>query len=95
MCSFYLGYTEYVRNLPQPAAEMPWMHNAVLIEKVKDLSARVWHMRQAIEYGWSRLILDLHIQQAGGLLLTHVSVKSEMSLKYRHFRVYKLESARE
>jgi len=75
MRAFYLAYTEEVRILPQPAAEfdgenlppiaaeMPWMHNAVLIEKVKDLSARVWYMRQAIEHGWSRSILELHIQQ--------------------------------
>jgi len=63
MRAFYLAYTEEVRILPQAAAEMPWMHNAVLIEKVKDLSARVWYMRQSIEHGWSRPILQLHIQQ--------------------------------
>ncbi len=39
------------------------MHNAVLIEKVKDVSARTWYMRQTLEHGWSRPILTLHIQQ--------------------------------
>jgi hypothetical protein len=30
-----------------------------------------------------------------GLLLTHVSVKLEMSVKYQHLRLYELEFARE
>ena len=75
MRAFYLAYTEEVTNLPQAAAdfdgkslpqiaaELPWMHNAVLIEKVKDVSARTWYMRQTLEHGWSRPILTLHIQQ--------------------------------
>ena len=75
MRAFYLAYTEEVTNLPQPAADfdgkslpqiaagLPWMHNAVLIEKVKDVSARTWYMRQTLEHGWSRPILTLHIQQ--------------------------------
>jgi len=36
MRAFYLAYTEEVRNLPQITAEMPWMHNAVLIFCVDD-----------------------------------------------------------
>ena len=75
MRAFYLAYTEEVtnlpqaeadfdgKNLPQIAAGLPWMHNAVLIEKVKDFSARTWYMRQTVEHGWSRPILTLHIQQ--------------------------------
>ncbi len=75
MRAFYLEYTEGVTTMPQVAAEfdgkslpqiaagLPWMHNSVLIEKVKDLNARLWYMRQTLEHGWSRPILTLHIQQ--------------------------------
>jgi len=75
MRAFYLAYTEDVtnlplalaemdgQNLPRLAAELPWSHNCVLIERIKDLSARIWYMRQTVEHGWSRPILELHIQQ--------------------------------
>jgi len=75
MRAFYLAYTQEVTKLPQPvaemdgenlpqlAAEMPWGHNCVLIERVKDLDARLWYMHQTLEHGWSRSILELHIQQ--------------------------------
>lgn len=48
-------------NLPQPAANLqqvvakiPWGHNILLIEKVKDKNARLWYALQTIEKGWSR-----------------------------------------
>jgi predicted nuclease of restriction endonuclease-like (RecB) superfamily len=75
MRAFYLAYTQEVTKLPQPvaemdgenlpqlAAEMPWGHNCVLIERIKDLGARLWYMHQTLEHGWSRPILELHIQQ--------------------------------
>lgn len=34
MSSFYLAYTEDIQKLPQPVAEIPWGHNAVLLEKI-------------------------------------------------------------
>ena len=75
MRSFYLAYTEEIINLPQAAAEMdgtnlpqlaaelPWMHNTVLIEKIKDINARIWYMQQTVQHGWSRNMIELHIQQ--------------------------------
>lgn len=33
---------------------IPWSHNIVLIEKVKDFPNRFWYARQAAEQGWSR-----------------------------------------
>jgi predicted nuclease of restriction endonuclease-like (RecB) superfamily len=50
--------------LQQLAAQLPWFHHVILMEKVKDLSARLWYMRQTIGHGWSRSILALQI---GGL----------------------------
>ena len=75
MRAFYLAYTQEVTKLPQPvaemdgenlpqlAAEMPWGHNCMLIERIKDLDVRLWYMHQTLKHGWSRPILELHIQQ--------------------------------
>lgn len=43
--------------LPQAAVQIPWFHNVVLIEKVKDPEQRLWYARQTIEHGWSRSML--------------------------------------
>jgi predicted nuclease of restriction endonuclease-like (RecB) superfamily len=47
-----------------PAAvisHIPWGHHILLIERVKDLSARLWYMRQTLSQGWSRNVLTLMI----------------------------------
>lgn len=43
-------------------AQLPWAHNIILIQKVKELSTRLWYARQAFEHGWSRDVLSLQIQ---------------------------------
>ena len=45
----------------QAAALLPWFHNCVLIEKVKDHEERMWYIRSAVENGWSRNVLVLQI----------------------------------
>jgi predicted nuclease of restriction endonuclease-like (RecB) superfamily len=40
--------------LQQPVAKLPWGHNILLIEKIKDKNARLWYAQQTIEKGWSR-----------------------------------------
>jgi predicted nuclease of restriction endonuclease-like (RecB) superfamily len=47
--------------LQQLAAKIPWFHNCVLLEKVKDADARNWYLQQTIEHGWSRSILTHHV----------------------------------
>ena len=34
--------------------QLPWGHNIVLMEKLKDLPTRLWYARQVIDQGWSR-----------------------------------------
>ena len=41
---------------------LPWGHHAVLMEKVKDSAARQWYMQAALDSGWSRYLLQDHIQ---------------------------------
>jgi predicted nuclease of restriction endonuclease-like (RecB) superfamily len=43
-------------------AQIPWGHNVVLLEKVKNLDERFWYVQQTLENGWSRPILELQIQ---------------------------------
>lgn len=48
--------------LQQAVAQIPWGHNIVLIEKVKDLPTRLWYARQTLEQGWSRDTLVAQIK---------------------------------
>ena len=41
----------------QVAAQLPWWHNVLLMEKEKDSSARLWYARKAVENAWSRAVL--------------------------------------
>ncbi len=45
----------------QLAAQIPWFHNCILLDKVKDPAEREWYIRKTIEHGWSRAVLDHHI----------------------------------
>ena len=38
-------------------AQIPWGHNIILIQKVKNHSERLWYATQAIDHGWSRTML--------------------------------------
>jgi predicted nuclease of restriction endonuclease-like (RecB) superfamily len=54
--------TDQVAAIVQPlVAQLPWAHNVLLIQKVKDLSTRLWYMRQTLAQGWSRNVLTLMI----------------------------------
>lgn len=46
----------------QIAAQLPWFHNVVLINRVKDQATRTWYAQQAIADGWSRATLELQIR---------------------------------
>ncbi len=46
----------------QVAAQIPWFHNCVLLDKVKDSTEREWYIRKTIEHGWSRNILVHQIE---------------------------------
>jgi predicted nuclease of restriction endonuclease-like (RecB) superfamily len=48
--------------LPQLVAKIPWGHNILLMEKIKDLPNRLWYVQQTIEQGWSRDTLALMIK---------------------------------
>ena len=45
----------------QLAAQIPWFHSCVLLDKVANPVEREWYVRQTIAQGWSRNILALQI----------------------------------
>jgi len=59
--------------VPQLVAQIPWGHNRLLLDRVRDPSERAWYARATIEHGWSRAILgyqldsDLYRRQGRGV----------------------------
>ena len=47
----------------QAAAQIPWFHNCVLLDKVSDRQTRLWYVAKAREEGWSRSVLTLQIER--------------------------------
>ncbi len=47
----------------QLAAQIPWFHNCVLLDRVSGPADRQWYIRQTVEHGWSRSILSLQIER--------------------------------
>jgi len=48
--------------LPQSVAEIPWYHNVVLLEKLKDPTQRLWYAAKTLEHGWSRAVLTAQVE---------------------------------
>ena len=46
----------------QAAAQIPWFHNCVVLDKAKDIQTREWYIRACIQNGWSRAILEMQIE---------------------------------
>jgi predicted nuclease of restriction endonuclease-like (RecB) superfamily len=49
----------------QAAAQIPWFHNCILLDKVKNPDERLWYIQATIQNGWSRAVLEMQIE--GGL----------------------------
>jgi predicted nuclease of restriction endonuclease-like (RecB) superfamily len=45
-----------------PIFRMPWFHNVVLLQKLKDNEERLWYAQKTIENGWSRSMLETWIE---------------------------------
>lgn len=46
----------------QLAAQIPWFHHCLLLDKIKTYQHRVWYIRQTLHHGWSRNILSIQIE---------------------------------
>ncbi len=49
----------------QPAvAQIPWAHNVLLMQRLKEPVVRQWYAEATLAYGWSRSILHMQIESA-------------------------------
>jgi len=57
MRKFAESYPDFsiVQALP---AQIPWWHNVILLEKIKEPQEREWYIRQSLENGWSSRTLE-------------------------------------
>jgi predicted nuclease of restriction endonuclease-like (RecB) superfamily len=47
----------------QVVGQLPWGHNLVLLSKIKTPELRLMYASRAIEHGWSRNVLTIHIER--------------------------------
>ncbi len=63
----------------QVVAQLPWAHNIILIQKLKDLPTRFWYARQAIAQGWScdtpALMIKSHAHKRQGAAVTNFDTR--------------------
>jgi predicted nuclease of restriction endonuclease-like (RecB) superfamily len=57
----------------QVAAQLPWFHNCILIDRIRTDDERRWYIQQTIQNGWSRNVLVHQIEL--GLYKRQVLVK--------------------
>jgi hypothetical protein len=66
------AFDQFVQH---PAAQIPWSHQMLLLDKLSDATGRLFYYHKIIENGWFRSVLmnqlerKLHLQQGA---LTHI-----------------------
>lgn len=69
----------------QVAAQIPWFHNCVILDKLKDRGEREWYVRETVKNGWSRNVLvhqiesDLFRRQGKAVTNLHRTLPSPQS----------------
>ena len=61
MRSFAEAYPDK-KFVQQAAAQIPWFHHCILLDKVKDHAERLWYIQQTTLHGWSRNVLVHQIE---------------------------------
>ena len=56
---FYANLGEFV---PQAVAQIPWGHNDLILQKIKEQDKALWYARKTVENGWSRQVLNHQIE---------------------------------
>jgi predicted nuclease of restriction endonuclease-like (RecB) superfamily len=63
MKAFFSAYEKVAQAVRQfeslPIFNIPWGHNILLLQKIKDNTERLWYASKAIEHGWSRSMLTI------------------------------------
>lgn len=67
MRSFARAWPDPNQFVQQPAAQLPWGHIMVLLDRVDDQARRDWYANEAVSNGWSRAVLEHHIKTSAHL----------------------------
>lgn len=49
-------------NCAAAAAQLPWGHNMVIMDKLENTEKRLWYVQRCLENGWSRSVLTMWIE---------------------------------
>lgn len=80
MKAFYNEYKEEDNEFVQLIAQLPWKHNIVLMQKIKDKNIRKWYMYKCLEEGWSENVLNYQIN-------TNLYQRQEKAIKHNNFEI--------
>ena len=69
---------------PQLLLAIPWFHNVVLIEKLKDPELRLWYASQTAEHGWSRAVLVHQIESELHLRATSQTNNFSLTVPFKY-----------
>jgi predicted nuclease of restriction endonuclease-like (RecB) superfamily len=62
MQAFFSAYEKVAQAARQletlPIFSIPWFHNVVILQKIKNTEERLWYVQRTIEDGWSRNALE-------------------------------------
>lgn len=68
MKAFFIAYSKVAQPVRQfdslPIFSIPWGHNILILQKIKDSDTRLWYALKTIENGWSRSMLTIYIENA-------------------------------
>lgn len=62
MKRFYRYYGDQDEFVAQLVRQIPWGHNILLFQKLKDPADALWYAQKAIENGWARSTLQLQVE---------------------------------
>lgn len=62
MRQWYLFYSKTDKKVQQLVGQLPWGHNLLLLNKVKDLNEAAFYASAALEHGWSRNVFAHQIE---------------------------------
>jgi predicted nuclease of restriction endonuclease-like (RecB) superfamily len=63
---FFLSYAKVAQAVRQfeglPICNIPWGHNVLIFQKIKNNDERLWYAQKTIDNGWSRSLLEASIK---------------------------------
>ena len=61
MRAFAEAWTDF-EIVQQSVGQLPWGHNVLLLNRIKEQEARLFYVQKAIAENWSRATLEVHIK---------------------------------